>query len=52
MYAGKYMNMYGLPAAGGVEQVPAGWDSWQGLVSRVLTVFETFGHPAYLHILR
>ena len=21
MYAGKYMNMYGLPAAGGVEQV-------------------------------
>ena len=21
MYAGKYMNMYGLPAAGGTEQV-------------------------------
>ena len=33
MYAGKYMNMYGLPAAGGVEQVPAGWDHWYGQVS-------------------
>ena len=22
MYAGKYMNMYGLPGAGGTEQVP------------------------------
>ena len=32
MYMGKYMNMYGLPEAGGVKQVPAGWDSWQGLV--------------------
>ena len=33
MYAGKYMNMYGWPGAGGVQQVPAGWDSWHGLVS-------------------
>jgi len=32
MYAGKYMNMYGLPAAGGTEQVPVGWDQWVGLV--------------------
>merc|ERR1711963_155263 len=32
MYAGKYMNMYGLPSAGGTEQVPVGWNSWYGLV--------------------
>lgn len=32
LYAGKYMNMYGLPEAGGTEQVPVGWDSWYGLV--------------------
>jgi len=32
MYAGKYMNMYGLPGAGGTEQVPVGWDQWVGLV--------------------
>ena len=38
MYAGKYMNMYGLPDAGGVKQVPAGWDQWYGQV-RINTLF-------------
>ena len=32
MYAGKYLNQYGFPDAGGVEHVPDGWDSWFGLV--------------------
>ena len=31
-YAGKYLNMYGLKKAGGVEHVPKGWDSWNALV--------------------
>ena len=26
------MNMYGLPDAGGVAQVPEGWDHWYGQV--------------------
>jgi len=32
MYAGKYMNQYGHRDAGGVEQVPVGWDVWNALV--------------------
>ena len=32
MYAGKYMNTYGFPGAGGVKQVPIGWDHWYGQV--------------------
>jgi len=32
MYAGKYMNQYGTKGAGGVQQVPQGWDDWNGLV--------------------
>ncbi|XP_037074816.1 N-acetylglucosamine-6-sulfatase-like [Pollicipes pollicipes] len=31
-YAGKYLNQYGLPSAGGVQHVPPGWDWWVGLV--------------------
>ena len=31
-FAGKYMNMYGYNATGGVQHVPAGWDDWHGLV--------------------
>ncbi|XP_033106492.1 N-acetylglucosamine-6-sulfatase-like isoform X2 [Anneissia japonica] len=30
--AGKYLNRYGEPAAGGVEHIPPGWDWWIGLV--------------------
>merc|ERR1712180_385306 len=32
MYAGKYLNQYGLPDGGGVEHIPPGWDTWAGLV--------------------
>jgi len=31
-YAGKYLNMYGFPKAGGVEHIPPGWSHWFGLV--------------------
>ncbi len=31
-YSGKYLNLYGDPAVGGVAHVPAGWDNWQALV--------------------
>uniref|UniRef100_A0A452HS10 N-acetylglucosamine-6-sulfatase n=1 Tax=Gopherus agassizii TaxID=38772 RepID=A0A452HS10_9SAUR len=31
-YAGKYLNQYGHPAAGGVQHVPLGWTYWNGLV--------------------
>lgn len=31
-FAGKYLNRYGMPAAGGVSHVPPGWDEWLGLV--------------------
>ncbi|KAL4712371.1 hypothetical protein ACJJTC_001532 [Scirpophaga incertulas] len=31
-YAGKYMNQYGVKAAGGPELVPPGWSEWHGLV--------------------
>ena len=30
-YAGKYLNTYGEPNAGGLGHVPPGWDSWLGL---------------------
>ncbi|EMP26269.1 N-acetylglucosamine-6-sulfatase [Chelonia mydas] len=30
-YAGKYLNQYGHPAAGGVQHVPLGWRYWNGL---------------------
>ncbi|XP_034019051.1 N-acetylglucosamine-6-sulfatase [Thalassophryne amazonica] len=30
-FAGKYLNQYGHPAAGGVEHVPPGWNYWVGL---------------------
>uniref|UniRef100_A0A8C7N7G0 N-acetylglucosamine-6-sulfatase n=1 Tax=Oncorhynchus kisutch TaxID=8019 RepID=A0A8C7N7G0_ONCKI len=30
-FAGKYLNQYGNPDAGGVEHVPLGWDYWVGL---------------------
>ncbi|XP_071960691.1 N-acetylglucosamine-6-sulfatase-like isoform X2 [Antedon mediterranea] len=30
--AGKYLNQYGTPDAGGVEHIPPGWDWWIGLV--------------------
>ncbi|XP_067396359.1 N-acetylglucosamine-6-sulfatase-like isoform X1 [Emydura macquarii macquarii] len=31
-YAGKYLNQYGHPAAGGVQHVPVGWNYWNALV--------------------
>ncbi|GBP42996.1 N-acetylglucosamine-6-sulfatase [Eumeta japonica] len=31
-YAGKYLNQYGVNAAGGPEVVPPGWTEWHGLV--------------------
>lgn len=31
-YAGKYLNEYGSPAAGGTAHIPPGWDWWAGLV--------------------
>ncbi|CAL4103343.1 unnamed protein product, partial [Meganyctiphanes norvegica] len=31
-FAGKYLNSYGKPEAGGVQHIPPGWDSWLGLV--------------------
>ncbi|XP_003227950.2 N-acetylglucosamine-6-sulfatase [Anolis carolinensis] len=31
-YAGKYLNQYGDPKAGGVQHVPLGWNYWLGLV--------------------
>lgn len=31
-FGGKYLNLYGLPKAGGVAHVPPGWSNWQGLV--------------------
>ncbi|KAI8781287.1 N-acetylglucosamine-6-sulfatase isoform X1 [Biomphalaria glabrata] len=31
-FAGKYLNEYGSPQAGGVAHVPPGWDDWNGLV--------------------
>ncbi|XP_068623497.1 N-acetylglucosamine-6-sulfatase-like [Battus philenor] len=31
-YAGKYLNEYGVQAAGGPEVVPPGWSEWHGLV--------------------
>ncbi|KAM8883844.1 N-acetylglucosamine-6-sulfatase [Synchiropus picturatus] len=30
-FAGKYLNQYGNPEAGGVEHVPPGWNLWVGL---------------------
>ncbi|XP_062373770.1 N-acetylglucosamine-6-sulfatase isoform X2 [Sardina pilchardus] len=30
-FAGKYLNEYGHPEAGGVEHVPPGWDYWFAL---------------------
>uniref|UniRef100_A0A670IUX3 N-acetylglucosamine-6-sulfatase n=1 Tax=Podarcis muralis TaxID=64176 RepID=A0A670IUX3_PODMU len=32
-YAGKYLNQYGDPKAGGVQYMPPGWSYWLGLVS-------------------
>uniref|UniRef100_A0A8C8SDQ2 N-acetylglucosamine-6-sulfatase n=1 Tax=Pelusios castaneus TaxID=367368 RepID=A0A8C8SDQ2_9SAUR len=31
-YAGKYLNQYGHPRAGGIQHVPMGWSYWNGLV--------------------
>ena len=31
-YAGKYLNAYGSPNAGGVAHIPPGWGHWYGLV--------------------
>lgn len=31
-YGGKFLNNYGMPAAGGVAHIPPGWNDWQGLV--------------------
>ncbi|KAF7242217.1 N-acetylglucosamine-6-sulfatase [Varanus komodoensis] len=31
-FAGKYLNQYGDPKAGGVQHVPMGWTYWLGLV--------------------
>ena len=31
-FSGKYLNKYGTKNTGGVEHIPAGWDSWFGLV--------------------
>uniref|UniRef100_A0A8D0G8E3 N-acetylglucosamine-6-sulfatase n=1 Tax=Sphenodon punctatus TaxID=8508 RepID=A0A8D0G8E3_SPHPU len=31
-YAGKYLNKYGDPKAGGVEHIPMGWTYWLALV--------------------
>lgn len=31
-FAGKYLNMYGYPPAGGTAHVPPGWANWHGLV--------------------
>jgi len=30
-FAGKYLNDYGDPTAGGLAHVPPGWTNWQGL---------------------
>ncbi|CAG5022847.1 unnamed protein product [Parnassius apollo] len=49
-YAGKYLNQYGVKAAGGPEQVPPGWKEWYGLVGN--SVYYNFtlsnnGVPTY-----
>ena len=31
-FGGKYLNQYGMAAAGGTAHVPPGWDRWIGLV--------------------
>lgn len=31
-FAGKYLNQYGHKSVGGVEHVPPGWTTWNGLV--------------------
>ena len=31
-FAGKYLNRYGFPDAGGVGRVPPGWSHWRALV--------------------
>ena len=32
MFAGKYLNRYGLKEAGGLNRVPPGWTHWRALV--------------------
>eukprot|EP00054_Salpingoeca_dolichothecata_P020402 m.128621 g.128621 ORF g.128621 m.128621 type:complete len:506 (+) comp23599_c0_seq1:2-1519(+) len=31
LYAGKYLNQYGFPSAGGVSHIPPGWTDWYAL---------------------
>ena len=31
LYAGKYLNRYGLPDAGGLDHIPPGWTHWRAL---------------------
>jgi N-acetylglucosamine-6-sulfatase len=31
LFAGKYLNRYGLTDAGGIEHVPPGWSHWRAL---------------------
>ncbi|XP_031549888.1 N-acetylglucosamine-6-sulfatase-like [Actinia tenebrosa] len=32
LFAGKYLNQYGINETGGPQHVPPGWDKWYGLV--------------------
>lgn len=32
LFAGKYLNQYGIDKTGGPQHVPPGWDEWYGLV--------------------
>ena len=43
-FAGKYLNRYGEPGAGGVEHVPPGWDEWNGLVGNSVYYNYTLSH--------
>nr|XP_008172147.1 N-acetylglucosamine-6-sulfatase-like isoform X2 [Chrysemys picta bellii] len=50
-YAGKYLNQYGHPAAGGVQHVPLGWSYWNGLTNRSLEFLQKWSHPPFLMVL-
>jgi N-acetylglucosamine-6-sulfatase len=45
-FAGKYLNCYGFPQAGGVAHVPPGWSNWQGLVGNSIYYNYTSVQPA------
>ena len=31
LFAGKYLNQYGMKKTGGLAHIPPGWDQWNGL---------------------